>query len=245
MRWSDGNESAKSGIGTASVKLLSFGHSQISPQRQHIHSTSRRKAQDHYRHQGQQFMRHCIRGWQGLFPLAQLMHNTKSKRLVMQTEFFGDATAPSVLQESAIKQHQEKCFGMGFPAKTAFIKSYEDTLSRFQHEKSSQQTSLKGSQNQLQIAERQLQEAEQRFQAVKAGALDTAKKKMQQASGNYFTERFGYSDARQWAALAPPARLLLFFRCDWSETAWRTYNLTLSCRVPFWVAGIWLKKSGR
>ncbi len=141
--------------------------------------------------------------------------------------------------ETAIKQHQERCFGFSF-LQNMFVKAYEATLTRLQQEKAMQKASLDSSQNQLQMAERQLQEGEHQFQATKAGTLNEVKK-LQEVSGNYFAERFD-SDARQWAATL--ATIPPFFRCDWSEPAWRTYNLTLSCRVPFWISGMAQEKAG-
>ena len=139
----------------------------------------------------------------------------------------------------AVLQLKERWFGIHF-LQLLFDKNYDNLLSKALQEEARQQEGLNVAQRQLQAEAIQIQASDSRLQAAKSELIDSLNKKAQ-ASDEHFHFMLD-ADAKQWAATL--AHMPPFFRCDWSEGAWRAYELTLSCRVPFWVSGMAEEQAG-
>jgi DNA segregation ATPase FtsK/SpoIIIE, S-DNA-T family len=141
--------------------------------------------------------------------------------------------------QTALLQLKGGCLGFQFLLRLKH-ENYDDLLSAALKEEAGQQEGLITAQRRLQATESKLQAANSRLEEARTELLNALQNE-QQASQQYFSFMLD-AEAKQWAATLehmPP-----FFRCDWNEDAWRNYDLTLSCRVPFWVAGMADEQAG-
>lgn len=136
-------------------------------------------------------------------------------------------------------QLKQRWFGIHF-LQSFFVENYDELLSKALNEESRQQEALQAAQRQMQEAEGKPQIADARLQEARTESLQALQIE-QEASQQYFSFMLD-ADAKQWATTV--AHMPPFFRCDWTEDAWRSYDLTLSCRVPFWVTGMAEEQAG-
>ena len=135
--------------------------------------------------------------------------------------------------KTAVQQLKQRCFGIHF-LQRLFVSNYSGLLSAALSEEGKKQEALNAAQRQAQAADSQLVAANNQLEKARTEVLNALQTE-QQASQQHFCFMLD-ADAKQWAATLEP--MPPFFRCDWSEGAWRSYELTLSCRVPYWVTGM-------
>ena len=141
--------------------------------------------------------------------------------------------------QTALLSLKGGCFGFQFLLRLKH-ENYDDLLSAALKEEAGQQEGLITAQKRLQAADSKLQAANSRLEEARAESLHALQTE-QESTQQYFSFMLD-ADAKQWAATL--ADMPPFFRCDWTEEAWRAYHLTLSCRVPFWVTGMAEEQTG-
>ena len=127
--------------------------------------------------------------------------------------------------EAAVAQIEGRWFGIKF-LQTLFDSSHTRKLAEAQQEVTRQKDALKTAQADIQEGENRSSVSESAFEAAKAAALAAMHQCSENTRSHYAV--LVEADSRQWAATF--ASLPPFFRCDWSEGAWRSYNLTLICQ---------------
>ena len=145
-----------------------------------------------------------------------------------------ESAKQSLAQIALTKQTlMRRMFGIHF-LQSIFVRDYDELLSRAQKDEVLQEAFTTAARDRFQVADDQLQAAQQKLQVARTELLGVVQIEKQASEEHYAL--ILDADAKQWAeslAMMPP-----YFQCDWSEAAWRAYDLTSSCRAPFWVAGM-------